>query len=75
MKASHLAPLDRKDITDSKRIQPWNTVAHGSSKMDERLTEENAPPPSAIGDRVSNLQEFTREWRKLSRESKLQQYQ
>lgn len=74
MKASHLAPLDRKDIIDPTRNQPWNAVAHGASKTAE--TEESASPVSSFTtDRVSNVQEFTREWRKLCREPKLNQYQ
>ena len=74
MKASHLAPLDRKDRIDSTRNQPWNPVAHGTSRVDEKLAAENATP-SITPDRVCNVQEFTREWRKLSQEPLLHRYQ
>ena len=75
VKASHLAPLERKELLDSTRNQPWNSVAHNASRMDDKQTTESASPPSITADRVSNVQEFTREWRRLSRLPKLQQYQ
>lgn len=75
VKASHLSPLDRKDIVDSKRNQPWNSVAHGSSTLEENHAAEDATPPSIGAGIVSNVQDFTRQWRRLSREPKPQQYQ
>lgn len=76
VKASHLAPLDRKDILDTTRNQPWNSVVLGASRTDGKPTKENDIHPSTIASaRVTNVQEFTREWRKLSRGPKLHQYQ
>ena len=74
MKASHLSPLDHKDIVDAKRNQPWNSVACGSSTTEEKLAKENATPLSISAGTISNIQEFTREWRRLSRQPKQQQY-
>lgn len=76
MKASHLAPLERKELLDSTRNQPWNSVIHGASRMNEKQTTESASPKASVtSTRVSNVQEFTREWRRLSRLPKLQQYE
>ena len=78
VKASHLAPLERKELLDSKRNQPWNSVVHGASRKNETQTTESAPSSeesSITTSRVCNVQEFTREWRRLSRLPKLQQYQ
>lgn len=77
VKASHLAPLERKELLDSTRNQPWNSVVHGASRKNETQgTESSSPPESSITtSRVCNIQEFTREWRRLSRLPELQQYQ
>lgn len=76
VKASHLMPLDRKELLDSRRNQPWNSVAQGASKlMGENLTAESDTSPTNSASRVSNVQEFTREWRRLKKLPKLHQYQ
>ena len=75
VKASHLSPLDRKDIVDSKRNQPWNSVAHVSSTLEETHAAKDATPPSSSVGTISNVQDFTRQWRRLSHEPKPQQYQ
>ena len=62
VKASHLAPLEHKDIAGGPFKQPWNTVAGGhiTSVSDEMSQEEK--------ERVkvpSTSQELVREWRRL----------
>ena len=60
VKASHLKPLDRKDIFTSERKQPWNSSAsrHGSEpRLTDALlaTRTNTLPETA--------NEFNRQWR------------
>lgn len=82
VKASHLSPLDRKDIVGATRKQPWNPVAAhststgsgpGGQRGGDRAREEDGSltqqkPPQ-------NAQEFTLEWRKLKQGSVTSQYQ
>ena len=64
MKASHLKPVDPKEITTlSSSRQPWNTLGGKDGEEPETLSnfvEKDCVP--------NNLQEFLRVWRKLDRE-------
>lgn len=60
MKASHLNPLENKDIVGGPTKQPWNTVAtvgETGTKTGESKVQELVKCPS-------NSQEFIREWRR-----------
>ena len=62
MLASHLSPLEHKDITGGGPIkQPWNTVATGGnvSGMSEGKVESDGKILTC------NSQELVREWRKV----------
>lgn len=69
--ASHLAPLERKDLTDSARKQPWNMVAHLAAGYDQEHVSTDTTVMSTEGsfNRPANGQEFMRMWRKLEQES------
>jgi hypothetical protein len=64
VKASHLKPVDPKEITTlSSSRQPWNTLGGKDGEEPETLSnfvEKDCVP--------NNLQEFLRVWRKLDRE-------
>ena len=76
VKASHLNPLERKDIlSDGSRKQPWNAVTSapvrdggggGCEGGEARLLGREGRP--------GNVQEFTREWRRLKQASEEEQY-
>ena len=73
VKASHLTPLDRKDIVDSSRKQPWNPVAHGQDLgVGSEMAGEGCGSTTTAD--PGNTQEFMREWRKL-KQSVGEQYQ
>ena len=72
VKASHLSPLDRQDIAGASLKKPWNPVAHrtGDSGGGGDVEEGSPRTPG----QPQNIQEFTRQWRKL-KQSPEQQYQ
>ena len=74
--ASHLTPLERKDLTDSARKQPWNMVAHLGAGCEQEHVGTDATVKSIEGsfNRPTNGQEFMRIWRKLKQESLSKQY-
>ncbi|KAI7803684.1 coiled-coil domain-containing protein 103 [Triplophysa rosa] len=60
--ASHLKPLDKKDISGAPRKQPWNTIAAG--------LKHKSTSPEVIQAQFSEIQprstpEFSREWRRF----------
>ncbi|XP_051571410.1 coiled-coil domain-containing protein 103 [Myxocyprinus asiaticus] len=61
--ASHLKPLDKKDIYGTPRKQPWNTIAAGI-QLESPSSEQVQPHLSEIQPR--NASEFSREWRRLA---------
>ncbi|XP_051987550.1 coiled-coil domain-containing protein 103 [Xyrauchen texanus] len=61
--ASHLKPLDKKDISGSPRKQPWNTIAAGI-QPESPSSEQAQPLLSEIQPRSAS--EFSREWRRLA---------
>ncbi|XP_067273394.1 coiled-coil domain-containing protein 103 [Pseudorasbora parva] len=61
--ASHLKPLDRKDISGAPRKQPWNPIAFGT-KHESSSTEELQPELFEIQPRSAS--EFIREWRRFA---------
>uniref|UniRef100_A0A9J7XGN6 ABI gene family member 3 n=1 Tax=Cyprinus carpio carpio TaxID=630221 RepID=A0A9J7XGN6_CYPCA len=61
--ASHLKPLDRKDISGAPRKQPWNPIAFGT-KHASALSEEVQPKLSEIQPRSAS--EFFRDWRRFA---------
>jgi len=72
VKASHLSPLDRQDIAGVSLKKTWNPVAH---RMKEGGEVGEVEGESLHTSRLpQNIQEFTREWRKL-KQSPEQQYQ
>ena len=71
VQASHLVPLDRQDLTcSSARKQPWNMAAHGSIGISTAV-----PDVLQTSDHIRNVQEFTREWRRLKKRTPEEQYQ
>lgn len=68
VKASHLQPLERKDITNGDRKQPWNISCSSmiySDEITDKLTEGCGPP--------TNAQELIRQWRRY-RDNPQEQY-
>uniref|UniRef100_A0A671S3U0 Coiled-coil domain-containing protein 103-like n=1 Tax=Sinocyclocheilus anshuiensis TaxID=1608454 RepID=A0A671S3U0_9TELE len=61
--ASHLKPLDRKDISGAPRKQPWNPIAFGT-KHESALSEEVQPKLSENQPRSAS--EFIRDWRRFA---------
>ncbi len=82
VKASHLSPLDRKDIICASRKQPWNSVARttasdgggGGATVDTQHGNDRGCSSSGKGLPL-NTQEFNREWRRLKQSSVSEQYQ
>lgn len=62
--ASHLKPLDRKDITGKKeRLQPWNLHASKEPMKDNHHSQGVIPSqPVAV---PQTAHDFTRHWRRL----------
>ncbi|XP_064404295.1 coiled-coil domain-containing protein 103-like isoform X1 [Halichondria panicea] len=72
--ASHLNPLERKDVMDTARKQPWNMVAHLG--RGEAMSEG---PQAGTEDQHSstlpkNGQDFMRAWRQLKHKGSIDQY-
>ncbi|KAK9957403.1 hypothetical protein ABG768_019570 [Culter alburnus] len=61
--ASHLKPLDRKDISGGPRKQPWNPIAFGT-KHESASADEVQPQVSEIQPRSAS--EFIRDWRRFA---------
>ncbi|TRY65359.1 hypothetical protein DNTS_013765 [Danionella cerebrum] len=61
--ASHLKPLDRKDISEAPRKQPWNPVAY-RTKQESNSDEQDQLHLSEIEPRSAS--EFIRDWRRLT---------
>uniref|UniRef100_A0A673MF01 Coiled-coil domain containing 103 n=1 Tax=Sinocyclocheilus rhinocerous TaxID=307959 RepID=A0A673MF01_9TELE len=66
--ASHLQPLDRKDISGAPRKQPWNPVPF-STKHKSASSEK--PQLSEIQPRSAS--EFIRDWRRFAESKALQE--
>ncbi|KAK2916409.1 hypothetical protein Q8A67_000783 [Cirrhinus molitorella] len=61
--ASHLKPLERKDISGAPRKQPWNPIAFGT-KHESASSEEVQLQLSEIKPRSAS--EFIRDWRRFA---------
>lgn len=75
MKGSHLKPLEEKDTKGTGGFrQPWNTAACGKSASDREIVGgDKTMCLDEDTERVLNMQDFVREWRKLASQS-LKQY-
>lgn len=74
--ASHLMPLERKDLRDISRKQPWNMVAHlrGAGGQESTSTDVTVGLTSDPYTRPADGQEFVRVWRTLKQSSPSHQY-
>ena len=72
--ASHLNPLERKDVMDSSRKQPWNMVAH----LGRGEAMSQGPQAGTVDQHNSTLpkneQDFLRAWRQLKQKGPMDQY-
>ena len=71
VKASHIQPLDRKDIVGGSRNQPWNSVSTSAKETTDGTVTAGLLKGCGL---PSSTQEFIREWRRL-KGNEQQQYQ
>lgn len=71
MKASHLAPLEHKDIVGGAVKQPWNSIAAVGGGRVAAVVDGRRED---VGGRKlpTSSQEFVREWRRLKDTSREQ---
>ena len=70
MKASHLTPLERKDLNEAARKQPWNPLASTGHTISSDLrlvtVPQQNPEPLAKAGKPQRMQDFVRQWKALS---------
>lgn len=66
VRASHLTPLERKDLNDAARKQPWNPLAStgqtNSSDLISAAVPQNVAP--LVG-KPQRMQDFIHQWKAL----------
>ncbi|XP_062513843.1 coiled-coil domain-containing protein 103-like [Corticium candelabrum] len=72
VRASHLKPLDRKDILSTERKQPWNCVAVSGGSGAIASGSLEGPADTIVTTRTGQLpqtsSEFNRQWRQCKTE-------